>query len=130
MRKLIFSLLIAILLWAGGPGFRSRAQLDFASSYLWDALRKYGREHSGQFPTDVSLLAPYFKIPVDDATLADWTIIPTASLPEKLQVDEPLVITQKAPIDIENDQRIVVGLKFTQSGMPGRDLWSDTAQTK
>ena len=28
MRKLIFSLLIAILLWAGGPGFRSRAQLD------------------------------------------------------------------------------------------------------
>ena len=109
---------------------RNMAQLDFATSYLWEALRKYGREHSGQFPTDVSQLAPYFKIPVDDATLADWTIVPTASLSEKLQVDEPLVITQKAPIDIENDQRIVVGLKSTQSGMPSRDLWSATAQTK
>src|SRR6202162_4264254 len=28
MHRLIFSLLIAMLLWAGGPGFRSRAQLD------------------------------------------------------------------------------------------------------
>jgi|SRR5271166_2256724 len=28
MRKLILGLLIAILLWAGGPGFRSQAQLD------------------------------------------------------------------------------------------------------
>jgi pyocin large subunit-like protein len=28
MRKLIFSFLIASFLWAGGPGFRSRAQLD------------------------------------------------------------------------------------------------------
>src|SRR5579862_1189391 len=28
MRRLIFSLLIAALLWAGGPGFRTRAQLD------------------------------------------------------------------------------------------------------
>jgi len=28
MRTLIFSLLIVALLWAGGPAFRSRAQLD------------------------------------------------------------------------------------------------------
>ena len=28
MRRFILGLLIAVLLWAGGPGFRSQAQLD------------------------------------------------------------------------------------------------------
>lgn len=107
-------------------GVRSRAQIDFADTFIWSALRKFGREHSGQFPTEVSQLAPYFDVPVDASVLADWVIVPTSSLSPKMQVDEPMVITQKGPIDVEHDQRFVVGLKMARAGYGGPDQWATT----
>jgi len=109
---------------------RTRAQIEFADGYLSEALRQYGREHSGRFPTDLSQLMPYFKTPVDDSVLADWMIVPTSSLSSKMHVDEPMVITQKAPIDAENDQRFVVGLKHTLIGTGGPDQWTVADQPK
>ena len=102
---------------------RGRAQISFASTILWDALRQYGKDNSGQFPTDLSQLASYFKSPVDDSVLQDWTILRTSSLPSEMRVDEDWVITQKAPINAELDQRVVVGLKSAHLGAGGTTQW-------
>ena len=90
---------------------RSGAQIEFAMSVLSDALRQFGKNNNGQFPTDLSQLTPYFKSPVDDAVLQDWTILPGSSLPGAMRVQEDWVITQKAPVNAERDQRVAVGLK-------------------
>jgi hypothetical protein len=74
-------------------------------------LRQFGKNNNGQFPTDLSQLTPYFKSPVDDAVLQDWTILPKSSLPRAMRVQEDWVITQKAPVNAERDQRVAVGLK-------------------
>jgi RNA polymerase sigma factor (sigma-70 family) len=102
---------------------RSKAQIRFAMTPLGDALRQYGKDNNGQFPTDLSQLASYFKSPVDDSVLQDWTILPTSSLPSQMRVEEDWVITQKAPIDAEQDQRVVVGLKFGHMGTGGTNQW-------
>jgi len=78
---------------------RSSAQSRFATSMLQDALRQYGKNNSGQFPTDLSQLTPYFISPVDDSVLQDWTILPGSSLPGTMRSDEDWVITQKAPVN-------------------------------
>jgi hypothetical protein len=102
---------------------RSKAQIHFARTTLGDALRQYGKNNNGQFPTDLSQLASYFKSPVDDSVLRDWTILPTSSLPSEMRVEEDWVITQKAPINAEQDQRVVVGLKTMQLGTGGTNQW-------
>jgi RNA polymerase sigma factor (sigma-70 family) len=98
---------------------RGMAQIHFAGTVLGDALRQYGKDNNGQFPTELSQLAPYFKSPVDASVLRDWTILPTSSLPSEMRVHEDWVITQKAPVNAALDQRIVVGLKFTHLGSGG-----------
>jgi hypothetical protein len=101
---------------------RSRAQLDFAL-ILSDALHEYGKNNNGQFPTAVSQLGPYFKSPVDDSVLQDWTILPTRSLASEIRVDGDMAITQKAPVDAELDQAVAVSLMGTQVGMHGTNQW-------
>jgi type II secretory pathway pseudopilin PulG len=103
---------------------RDKAQLDFAMRTLSNALHDYGKNNNGQFPTDLSQLAPYFPAPVDAAVLQDWVILPTASLPAHLRVAEDWVITQKAPIDAARDQRFVIGLKNTRLGRSGTNDWA------
>jgi hypothetical protein len=46
------------------------AQVHFGLNVLEGALRQYGRDNNGQFPTDLSQLAPYLKSP-GDAKLGD-----------------------------------------------------------
>lgn len=102
---------------------RSSAQSRFATSMLQDALRQYGKNNSGQFPTDLSQLTPYFISPVDDSVLQDWTILPGSSLPGTMRSDEDWVITQKAPVNGERDQRVVFGLKSMRLGRGGASDW-------
>jgi RNA polymerase sigma factor (sigma-70 family) len=104
------------------------AQGSFSQT-LWLALRQYGENNNGQFPTDLSQLTPYFTSPVDDSVLQGWTILPTSSLPSQMQAkmqsgtlgpglgpdtsafDQGWVITQTAPINADLDEREYVGLK-------------------
>ena len=103
---------------------RSGAQIRFAHTVLDHALEEYGKNNGGQFPTDLSLLAPYFKSPVDDSILRNWTILPTSSLPSGMRVDEDWVITQKAPVNAELDQRVVIGMKSARLGGGGTNDWA------
>jgi hypothetical protein len=98
---------------------RGSAQLDFGMAVLNPALTQYMNINGGQFPTDVAQLAPYFKSPVDDSVLQDWTILPSSALPAQFQGVGQWVITQKAPVDAENDQRFVFGAKGTCLGRGG-----------
>jgi len=102
---------------------RNKAQHYFAMSILDDALRKFGKNNNGQFPTDLSQLVPYFKSPVDASVLQRWSILPTSSLPSGMRVDEDWVITQKAPVNAALDQRVVVGMKDTQLGTGSTNDW-------
>lgn len=92
-------------------GARRKAQIHFAKSELSNALQQYGKSNNGQFPTDLSQLVPYFKSPVDASVLQGWAILPTSSLPAEMRVDGDWAITQKAPINAELGQRVVVGMK-------------------
>ena len=103
---------------------RSGAQIRFAHTVLDHALQEYGKNNGGQFPTDLSLLAPYFKSPVDDSILRNWTILPTSSLPSGMRVDEDWVITQKASVNAELDQRVVIGMKSSRLGSGGTNDWA------
>ena len=98
---------------------RSKAQINFAHGALDSALRQYGKNNNGQFPTAVSQLAPYFKSPV----LQGWAVLPTSSLPNAMWVDEPWVITQRAPVDAAQDQRIVIGMKDSRLGTRSTNDW-------
>ena len=107
---------------------RMVAQAGFSQT-LWLALRQYGQNNNGQFPTDLSQLTPYFSSPVDASVLQEWTILPTSSLPSQMQsrmqggtlgpglgpdtsaLDEGWVITQATPINADLDEREYVGLK-------------------
>jgi len=102
---------------------RTKARIHFAKSMLISALHQYARDNNGQFPTALPQLASYFNPPVDDSVLQDWTILPTTSLPSGLRGDEAQVITQKAPINAESDQRIVVGLTTWHLGAGGTNDW-------
>ena len=102
---------------------RTKGRLHFARSMLISALHQYAKDNNGQFPTALSQLASYFDPPVDDAVLQGWTILPTTSLPSGLRGDEAQVITQKAPINAELDQRIVVGLTTWHLGAGGTNDW-------
>jgi len=102
---------------------RSSAQMEFALSVLFPALREYSKNNNAQFPTDLSQLAPYFKSPVDASVLHDWAILPGSSLPDAMRANEDWVITQKAPVNAEWDQRIAIGLRSQHLGTVGPSQW-------
>jgi hypothetical protein len=102
---------------------RVSAQTGFGMSVLWEALRHYGKNNDGQFPTAMDQLTPWFKSPVDDSVLQDWEIVPGSSLPGDLRSDDAWVITQKAPVDPSLDQRMVIGLHFSHLGNGGASDW-------
>lgn len=102
---------------------RSSAQIDFGMSVIAQALRRYGQNNNGQFPTALAQLTPWFTSPVDDAVLEDWEIVPGNSLPGDLRSDDAWVITQKTPVDAGQDQRMVIGLRFSHLGRGGASDW-------
>jgi hypothetical protein len=101
---------------------RSHSQIRFGMSELWSALTAYGKANGAAFPESILDLKPYFKSPVDDSLLANWAIVPGNELPQTFGVKDTKVITQRAPVDPENDQRIVVGMNATRLGN-GTNQW-------
>ena len=95
---------------------RGSAQAAFGDRVLAPALRQYAENNNGQFPSDLSQLAPYFKSPVDEAVLQDWAIVPTSSLPSEWQVPEEKVITQNTAASSELEHRVVIGLRGIHLG--------------
>jgi RNA polymerase sigma factor (sigma-70 family) len=77
---------------------------------LFGALRKYGAANGGQFPTDLSQLAPYLASPIDPAILQRFEIVPTSSLIPELRPAGEWAITQVAAPDPVLDSRDAYGL--------------------
>jgi hypothetical protein len=77
---------------------------------MWRALRNYAPDNNGQFPTDLSQLAPYFKSPIDDAILRRYEIVPTSSLVPELQTAGDWAITQVSAVNPDLDIRSAYGL--------------------
>lgn len=88
---------------------RANAEMDVMGS-LSSALRKFGKNNGGQFPTDLSQLTPYFKTPIDDDILQRYEIVPANSLVAGLQPGGDLVITEKAPVNADLDLRMACSL--------------------
>jgi len=93
---------------------RSTAQLIFAECMLRSALQQYAKDNSGQFPTDLSQLRPYFDSPVYDSILERYTIVPASSLVSDLRPGGDWVITQKAPVNEAQDWRTATSLTGTK----------------
>jgi RNA polymerase sigma factor (sigma-70 family) len=88
---------------------RANAEAPFQQA-LFRALRQYGRDNNGQFPTDLSELKPWFQSPIDDAILQRYEIVPANSLVGELQPGGDWVITQKVPVNHQYDGRVAIGL--------------------
>ena len=96
---------------------RSTGEFKFITTFLNPALTQYAQANNGQFPTDLSQLQPYFPSPVEDAILQRWEIAPAKTVRTD-NFGDP-IITTKAAVDEDWDQRYAVGLKGFASA--GRD---------
>ena len=102
---------------------RANAEAPF-QEMLFRALRQYGRDNNGQFPTDLSQLKPWFESPIDDAILQRYEIVPASSLVIELQPGGDWVITQKAPVNRDMDGRTAIGLTDMSVSVGGlTNLW-------
>ena len=99
---------------------RGRVENKFAGM-LQKALRKYMKENNDQFPSELSLLQPYFNSPVDDAILERYVILPGDGVPSLYM--GKWIISQKAPVDKEFDGRTGVGPNGY--GSTGTNGWDD-----
>ena len=72
------------------------------------AVSKYMEANHHQFPTDLTQLQPYFDMPMDDAILQRWGIVPQTAMPNQ-RMGGDWVITEKVPVDRELDQRWAIG---------------------
>jgi len=88
---------------------RTMAESNVGRDILRPALRQYVQANNGQFPRELSQIAPYLGSPLDDAILQRWQILHASRL-INLRADlrkEDWVITQRAPVNRELDQRFV-----------------------
>jgi RNA polymerase sigma factor (sigma-70 family) len=81
---------------------------------LTKALRAYGRDNQGRFPSDFSQLEPVSETPLNDGILQRYTIVPGRSLVPELQSAGEWVITEKVPINETFDGRWAIGLASTE----------------
>lgn len=81
---------------------RNTAKHKFAT-YALQAVDKFIAANNGQMPTDVSLLKPYFEVPVDDAMLQRYQVLPPAS-GNSLQDD--WVMGERERVDPDYDQHL------------------------
>jgi RNA polymerase sigma factor (sigma-70 family) len=105
---------------------RSAAKGNFLNA-MRDAFRKYASAANGGslpdsmaefaqlinannalFPTELAQLKPYFDLPVDDATLQRYQIVPPTKLHDNLS--DILVKETAPPVDVEYDTRHEIGL--------------------
>ena len=95
---------------------------------LHPALQRYAKDHSGQFPSNLAQLEPYFGSAIDEATLQRWEVVPKSALIPSLQaqLDEDWYLTQRVPVNAAIDQRILCGLKRVHSFADGPPGFWDT----
>lgn len=101
---------------------RHAAENRFAST-LQPALRKYMEANDGKFPTDLAQLQPYFASSVDEAILQRYAILPREAL-SNLGMGGDWIITQRAPVDVEFDNRSGIGPNGW--GSAGTQAWDDS----
>jgi hypothetical protein len=90
---------------------------------IFEALKRYAKEHDNQFPPDVYQLKSYFRQPIDDAILDRYQIVPAKTLvPFLAETGGDWLITQKEPINKEFDGRSAVGLTSFR-GTVGQGRW-------
>ncbi len=103
---------------------RSKGEFRFITTMLNPALTQYAQANSGQFPTELAQLQPYFPSPVEDAILERWEIAPAKTVRTDNFGDT--IITTKAAVDEDFDFRYAVGLKgFASAGLDtaGHNGW-------
>ena len=66
------------------------------------------------FPPTSPRLKPYFDSPIYDGILERYTILPASSLVSELRPGGDWVITQKAPVNEEQDWRTATSLTGTK----------------
>ncbi len=81
---------------------------DRLTTEMGMALHKFTEDNNGQLPTDLSQLKPYFKSPVDDASLARYQILKTGSAADLQPGDR--VIKERGPVDNDYDHLVEIGL--------------------
>jgi RNA polymerase sigma factor (sigma-70 family) len=72
------------------------------------ALKQFVEANNGQFPSSLSDLLPYFGQNIDAAILNRWQIVPQSNLPNQ-NMGGLYVITEKAPVDTDLDNRWAIG---------------------
>ena len=103
---------------------RRAAKIRFVFD-LDKALNDYLAASNGQLPNDISELKPYFKEPVDDATLQRYTLLQTGKASDAAST-EPL-ISEKAPVDDRFDTVFKISAEgFTMQGVGN---WSNLGFT-
>jgi RNA polymerase sigma factor (sigma-70 family) len=93
---------------------RTGAEINKVIPALFRSLKEYVKVNNGQFPTDLSQMKPYFELPIDDAILQRWEIIPASSVVplivnSEIGVSGEWVITQKGPVNAVWDARVLIG---------------------
>ena len=89
------------------------------SPQVGKALQNYIEANNGVLPTDVLQLKPYFKSPVDDATLARYQMLKTGNAGD-LQPDE-MIVTERAAVDDDYDTLVQIGLNSRSSQSVGKN---------
>jgi hypothetical protein len=79
---------------------RNTAKHKFAT-YALDAVDKFVAANNGQFPTDIPQLKPYFEVPVDDAMLQRYQVLPPR---DGSSLRDNWVLSEKTRVDPDYDQ--------------------------
>jgi RNA polymerase sigma factor (sigma-70 family) len=79
---------------------RNTAKHKFAT-YALNAVDKFMAANNGQMPTDVSLLKPYFEVPVDDAMLERYQVLQP---PDGSSLQDNWVLGEKTRVDPDYDK--------------------------
>lgn len=95
-----------------------------------NAIKKYAEANNGALPGDLSQLKPFFETPVDDATLARYSLLQTGKLADIPQ-NEYLVSEKAPPVDDQFDSRFEFGMHGTHASSlsdPGDIVWDSLVQ--
>jgi RNA polymerase sigma factor (sigma-70 family) len=95
-----------------------------------EAIKKYVEANNGALPADFSQLKPFFENPVDDATLARYSLLKTGNLSD-IPPNEYLFAEKGPPVDDEFDSHFEFGMHGTHSSSmnnPGDIVWDSLVQ--
>jgi hypothetical protein len=94
------------------------------------AIKKYTEANGGALPGDWSQLKPFFETPVDDATLARYSLLQTGRLAD-VPLNEFLLTEKAPPVDNEYDSFFEFRMNGTRSSSlnsPGDIVWNSLVQ--